>query len=542
MAQLAELHDRLKWKSREVDVLLALDRIRDSAQSERELVAALLNTLADAAEAELGLLWLTDEDTPEDDLNLRGVVDRAHIFAGEAPAALAELARQAAAQPTTALLNADLQLGERRLTYALAAPLRVGEEHLGVLLLLNTDRPFNGPEQDLIQKAVSQIDSALQQARLVRDLQRRTRELETIFRIDHVRDTEADFQVMLNRVLAEICGSIEAEAGFIMLYDAAGRELELRALTDDGLLLADEAARALRQTALACLASASIEHRTFTASAVRAVAAAPLILHDKLIGVLGIVNRRERAPGVGAAFTLSDLQMLRAIASQLDTAIFESLQTQRLRNAFGQCVGPQVMNRLLATGDDDLLSGERFPITTLFSDIRGFTDLAERLAPEVLQAVLNDHLSALSDLVLRYEGTLDKYIGDCVMCFFNAPERQADHALRAVRLALDMQRAHRSVMERWRDQLALPPIGIGISTGETIVGNFGSVRRLEYTAIGHDVNLAARLCSAAEADQTLISQSTYDLVRDFVVAEAMPPMTLKGIIGEVRCWNVIALK
>lgn len=537
MAQLVELHDRLKWKSREVDVLLALDRIRDSAQSERELVAALLNTLAEAAEAELGLLWLTDEDTPEDDLNLRGVVDRARVFTGEAPAALAEMARQAAAQPTTALLSADLQLGERRLTYALAAPLRVGEERLGVLLLLNTDRPFNGPEQDLIQKAVSQIDSALQQARLVRDLQRRTRELETIFRIDRVRDTQSDFQAMLNTVLAEICGSIEAEAGFIMLYDTTGRELELRAVTDDGLLLADEAARALRRTALDCLASARIEHRTFAAGAVRAVAAAPLILRDKLIGVLGVVNRRERA-----AFTLSDVQMLRAIASQMDTAIFESLQTQRLRNAFGQCVGPQVMNRLLATGDDDLLSGERFPITTLFSDIRGFTDLAERLAPEALQAVLNDHLSALSDLVLRYEGTLDKYIGDCVMCFFNAPERQADHALRAVRLALDMQRAHRAVMERWRDRLALPPIGIGISTGETIVGNFGSVRRLEYTAIGHDVNLAARLCSAAEADQTLISQSTYDLVRDFVVAEAMPPMTLKGIIGEVHCWNVIALK
>ncbi|MCS6910420.1 MAG: GAF domain-containing protein [Anaerolineales bacterium] len=537
MTQLAELHDRLKWKSREVDVLLALDRIRDSAQSERELVAELLNTLTDAAEAELGLLWLTDEDTPGDDLVLRGVVDRAQLFTGEAPAALAALARQAAAQPTAAFLKADLQLGERRLTYALAMPLRVGEEQLGVLLLLSTDRPFDRPEQDLIQKAAGQIDSALRHARLVRDLQRRTRELETIFRIDRVRDTQTDFQAMLNTVLAEICSSLEAEAGFIMLYDAAGRELELRALTDDSLLLADEAARALRQTALDCLASAHIEHRTFTSGAVRAVAAAPLMLRNELTGVLGIVNRRERA-----AFTLSDVQMLHAITSQMDTAIFESLQTQRLRNAFGKCVGPQVMNRLLTTDDADLLSSERFPITTLFSDIRGFTDMAKRLAPETLQAVLNDHLSALSDLVLRYEGTLDKYIGDCVMCFFNAPERQADHALRAVRLALDMQRAHRTVMERWRDRLALPPIGIGISTGETLVGNFGSVRRLEYTVIGYDVNLAARLCSTAEAGQTLISQSTYDLVRDFVVAEALPPMTLKGIIGEVRCWNVTALK
>jgi class 3 adenylate cyclase len=537
MTSLTELHDQLKWKSREIEVLLALDRIRDGAQSERELVASLLHTLTESAEAELGLLWLTDEDTPEDDLNLRGVVDRAQLFTGEAPATLAELARQAAAQPGATLTDANLQLGDRRVTHALTAPLRVGAESLGVLLLLNADRSFDSPERDLVQKAVSQIDSALQQARLARDLQRRTRELETIFRIDRVRDTQADFQLMLNTVLAEICDSIEAETGFIMLYDAAGRELELRATTDDGLLLADDAARAMRATAAACLESARLEHRAFTSGVVRAVAAAPLILRDKLIGVLGIVNRRERA-----AFTHGDLQMLRAIASQMDTAIFEGLQTQRLRNAFGQCVGPQVMERLLRLDGRDPLSGERLPVTTLFSDIRGFTPMAERLDPNTLQAVINDHLSALTELVLRYEGTLDKYIGDCVMCFFNAPEAQADHALRAVRLALDMQRAHRAVMARWAGQLALPPIGIGISTGETLVGNFGSVRRLEYTVLGHDVNLAARLCAAAEADQTLISQSTFELVRDFVQAETLPVLRLKGIEGDVYCWNVTGLK
>ena len=160
----------------------------------------------------------------------------------------------------------------------------------------------------------------------------------------------------------------------------------------------------------------------------------PLILRDKLIGVLGVANPRDRP-----AFTRSDIQMLQAIASQMDTAIFESLQTQRLRDAFGLCVGPRVMERLLTISDRDLLSGERRMVSTLFSDIRGFTNMAEQIAPEQLQAVLNDHLSALTELVLTYEGTLDKYIGDSVMCFFNAPESQPDHALRAVRLALEMQ-------------------------------------------------------------------------------------------------------
>jgi adenylate cyclase len=156
--------------------------------------------------------------------------------------------------------------------------------------------------------------------------------------------------------------------------------------------------------------------------------------------------------------------------------------------------------------------------------------------------VLNDHLSALTDLVLAYEGTLDKYIGDSIMCFFNAPEDQPDHALRTARLALEMQAAHRLVMDRWRDRLPLPPIGIGISTGETMMGNFGSARRIDYTAIGPDVNLAARLCAAAEGGQTIISDATYALVRDSVAADPLPPLRLKGIEGEVACWNLRGLK
>jgi len=200
------------------------------------------------------------------------------------------------------------------------------------------------------------------------------------------------------------------------------------------------------------------------------------------------------------------------------------------------------MERLLTISDRDLLSGERRLVTTLFSDIRGFTNMSEHIEPEVLQTVLNDHLSALTDLVLAYEGTLDKYIGDSVMCFFNAPEDQPDHALRAVRLALEMQKAHRAIMARWADRLPLPAIGVGISPGETMMGNFGSMRRLDYTAIGRDVNLAARLCAAAEGDQTLISQATYALVERLVVADPVQPLHLKGIGGDVVSWQLRGLK
>ena len=520
---------------RALQLILAIDRLRDSVTDERELAAGVVATLAEAVEAELCLLCLRDDDTQE--LQLRAVIDRAGVY-GEAgaEAALRDLARQAAELPQAGFLQTSAigTLTGRRAAYCLAGPLRVGGESLGAVLLLNAGQDFSPRERELVGHAFSQIDSAMHHLRTLRELRRRQRELETIFRIDRIRDQTSDFQTLLDAVLGEVVDAMGAETGFLMLYDRLGNALELRAITNQDLFAVDAAAHVIRQVSADAIQSADLVNRGYAGGRIRAVVGVPLLLGDKLIGVLGVVNRSQGAQ----RFTRSDLDMLRAIGSQMDTAIFESLQTQRLRGAFGQCVGPQVMERLLSISDRDLLSGERRQVTTLFSDIRGFTNMSEQISPELLQTVLNDHLSTLTDLVLSYEGTLDKYIGDCIMCFFNAPEDQPDHALRAVRLALAMQRAQREVMARWAGRLPLPPIGIGISTGETMMGNFGSLRRLEYTAIGRDVNLAARLCAAAGGDQTLISQATYALVAPHIAADELPPLRLKGIEGEVRCWNV----
>jgi adenylate cyclase len=519
-------------EARALALILAIDRIRDSAPDEREMASAFVTTLADAVEAELCLLCLRDDET--DELAVRAIIDRAGAYDdGLTEQALRDLAQRAADAKGAEFLRTDLVLNNQPLSYCIAGPLRVGEESLGSLLLLNADRPFDSGEITLVQDAVIQVDYAMQHNRTLRELRRRQRELETIYRIDRVRDRDPQFQELLDAVLAEVVSALESETGFLMLYDRAGNQLELRAVTGHDLFSAETAGHLIRSVSDEAVVSGKLVNYRYAEGPIRAMLGMPLILRDKLIGVLGVANPRDRQ-----AFTRTDIQMLHAIASQMDTAIFESLQTQRLRDAFGLCVGPQVMERLLTISDRDLLSSERRVVTTLFSDIRGFTNMAEQIAPEDLQAVLNEHLSALTELVLSYEGTLDKYIGDSVMCFFNAPENQADHALRAVRLALDMQRAQRDLMAHWSSRLPLPPIGVGISTGETMMGNFGSHRRLEYTAIGRDVNLAARLCGAAEGDQILIGHGTYVLVEPNVVADPVPPMHLKGIEGEVKSWSV----
>jgi len=523
-------------EARALALILAIDRIRDSAPDEREMAASIVTTLADAVEAELCLLCLRDDDT--DELEVRALIDRAGAYDdGQTEDALRALAERAANAKGAEFVRTDLVLNDRPHEHCIAGPLRVGDESLGALLLLNAERPFDGAEITLVQDAVSQIDYAMQHNRTLRQLRHRQRELETIYRIDRIRDRDPEFQELLDTVLGEVVSALEAETGYLMLYDRVGNQLELRAVSGGNLFGAETAARLIRAISDKAVQTGQLENETYTDGPIRALLGMPLILRDKLIGVLGVANPRERP-----AFTRSDIELLRAIASQMDTAIFESLQTQRLRDAFGLCVGPQVMERLLTIADRDLLSGERRVVTTLFSDIRGFTNMAERVPPEDLQAVLNDHLSALTDLVLTYEGTLDKYIGDSVMCFFNAPETQADHAVRAVRLALDMQQAQRDLIARWHGRLPLPPIGVGISTGETMMGNFGSHRRLEYTAIGRDVNLAARLCGAAEGDQILISHNTYALVEPYVVADPVPPMHLKGIEGDVHSWSIRGMR
>lgn len=168
-------------------------------------------------------------------------------------------------------------------------------------------------------------------------------------------------------------------------------------------------------------------------------------------------------------------------------------------------------------------AGARRMATLLFADIRGFTAFAERRPPEEAVAVLNRYLQSLSDLVQRFHGDVDKFMGDAVFAHFTG----ADQALDAIRCAVEM---HRAAAQAQVTDASLPPLafGIGIATGEVLVGSVGGAGRLDYTAIGAPVNLASRLCAAAEPNETLMSSATFDAVRGLVAAEAAPAIAVKG--------------
>ncbi len=193
---------------------------------------------------------------------------------------------------------------------------------------------------------------------------------------------------------------------------------------------------------------------------------------------------------------------------------------------------PEVVQQILADASRLRLGGVRSTVTVLFADLSGFTPFSETRPPEAVMDVLNQAFSRLTEIVFRHQGTLDKFIGDCLMAFYGAPLSTGHDALNAVRSALEMQAAFNELKTQWGDGPAQLGLAIGINTGEAIVGNVGSDRRMEYTVIGDTVNVAARLQDKATAGQILIGGATFAQVAaevgDLLVCRALKEMALKG--------------
>lgn len=219
--------------------------------------------------------------------------------------------------------------------------------------------------------------------------------------------------------------------------------------------------------------------------------------------------------------------------------VTERKRLEAQRRLFGRMVAPAVIEKL--NPDKIQLGGERCEITTMFADIRGFTAYSETSSPEALVSVLNQYLAAAADAVLAQEGTIDKFMGDAVMAWFNAPIPQPDHTLRAVRAALGIRSSIAALHQ------ILPPeahlhFGVGIHFGEAVLGLVGTEKRLDYTAIGDSVNTAKRIQENAAANQILISQVAYLQVRNAVVVRPAYLLKAKGKSEPLKVYEVIALK
>jgi len=189
------------------------------------------------------------------------------------------------------------------------------------------------------------------------------------------------------------------------------------------------------------------------------------------------------------------------------------------------------------------LGGEKKPITVLFSDIRGFTPLAEKETPETIVSLLNEYFSAMSEVIFSFEGTIDKFIGDAIMALWGAPLDVKDPVLKCVKAALKMKERLVTLNAKWAQE-GKPQIqvGYGINTGECIVGNIGSEKRMDYTAIGDMVNTTARVEGESGGNQILITESVLAAVGDQLETKKLDPVQVKGKSHKIAVFEVTGLK
>jgi len=245
---------------------------------------------------------------------------------------------------------------------------------------------------------------------------------------------------------------------------------------------------------------------------------------------IGLILATKLNIWIEPAFQMISI-FLTAIAIEITLLTHEQHQVTKIRIAFSSYLPPELVKKVSENPERLSLGGERREITVLFSDIRGFTSLSEKISPERLAEVMNIYFQPMTEAIFRNNGTLDKYIGDAVMAIFNAPLDLPNHALAACKAAIEMQQAHELINQDLA-KIGLPPLktGIGIHTGPAVVGNFGSSIRFNYTAIGDTVNLASRLESATKKIDAniLISDSVYKKVESEIICTPLGQVAIPG--------------
>ena len=312
------------------------------------------------------------------------------------------------------------------------------------------------------------------------------------------------------------------------------------------VMLSDTVLKRVVETRKAVLTADAIIDERFSAAesivaqGIRSAMAVPLMVKEKIQAVLFLDSRQQIN-----AFSEKDLAILSGIAAQAGIALENSVLAEQIRAEaitraeLSRFLSKAVADAVIAGEAEDLAQSRLAEVSCLFADIRGFTTISENESPQEVVNMLNGFFTAMADVVFRHEGNLDKFIGDCVMAVWGPPLSHPDDAARALRAALEMQD---SVMALNRARVAegKQPIevGIGVNTGQAVVGYMGSAERHEFTAIGDTVNTASRLCGMARSGEVLASESTVRKAGTGFEVESLPAMQVKGKEKAVPTYRV----
>lgn len=382
--------------------------------------------------------------------------------------------------------------------------------------------------------------------------ERLNRNLLTLYRITEELVVTKDLDEILDYIMDQIFDIFRPSRATILLRDSQGVPVprKQRCGEGHGMLkpISNTIINRILDDRVAVLTDNALEDPRFEMGesviidGIRSVMAAPIWEERVILGVL-YVDSLDMIAG----YQTEDLDLLTAIGHQTALAIQRWRLTERLREeAVKSAVIRQNLARfhssqvvdLILKGDADLAVRET-EATILFCDIVGFTSLCESCKPRQLQEVLNLFCKAVNEVVFQEQGTLDKFIGDAAMAIFGAPLPQQDHPTRAIRAALRIREKLSYSLFSLQPEVRFQ-VRYGINTGQAIVGNFGSDERMDYTILGHAVNLASRICQSSDPDQLLIGPETYERIKtkNLFEVEKVGSRTLKGLTGKMKLFEV----
>jgi len=394
----------------------------------------------------------------------------------------------------------------------------------------------------------------------VQEIEKSNRILKVLTRVAETLIAVRPVEEVLAQVVDIVFDHIPADRGFLMLQEEPDNKLvpmivKHRKDKDSGegkITISKTIADRVMKDRVSILTSDAMVDPRFGAGdsirfhGIRSAMCAPLWNKDQVIGIIHVDS-----PMLTNCFTLNDLDLLTALANYAAVAVERARLNQKIvaeekkRERLGRFLSPQVTSRILATSESQgaaLGVPEVKEVSILFADIVGFTSMSENMSPASVALLLNDYLSRMTDVIFKYEGTLDKYIGDAIMAVFGAPLDMPDHAVRAIKSALEMQER---LIEFNADRKEGPllKIRIGINTGKAVAGEIGSINKKEYTVLGDTVNTASRLeSSVAKPGMVVIGENTYEAIKEFFDCRAMGKTALKGKANEVAVFEVLGAK
>ena len=503
-----------------LQALAGIGQFVNSTLEVDEVLQIVMDTIVRLTEAERGFLMLRDE---QGDMAIRIARNWEQESINKNEFAISRTVVQRVIDGGEAVLTTNAREDPRfggqesiiafNLRSILCVPLTVKSELIGVIYADNRIRSgiFSESDRDLLLAFANQAAVSIENARLFSSLKRTLEEV-------------TELKNLMDDVFASIVSGV------------------ITADVEDQITLCNRAASSILGQSTAEIVGRKIEE-------IIPLFARDILPHldsvrksdQPIVGLELSQNLPERGI-VDWRFNLSPLkdagQKTQGVAIVLDD-MTERKKLEAQRGLLQRMVSPAVLEQI--DPNSLQIGGKKVDITVMFADIRGFTAYSEKHTPEDLVAVLNRYLAAAADAVLANEGTVDKFLGDAVMAWYNAPLPQPDHTLRAVKSALAIRDAIKALHAEMPEETHLD-FGVGIHYGEAVLGWIGTEKRLEYTAISDSVNTSKRIQENAARNQILISRDAYHRVQDKIEAMPFAPLTVKGKTQPVEVYEVLGLK